>query len=229
MNTKTPNNNIFQNPGNSQLNQEKPTNIKKNSLEVRQDGRASRSGGVASFYAERVRTPRDRAGLNKQNKRPKKHSTRRQTVQGIGWFLKPISLQIDKLAREMRITRSKAIVYLVELGLANNILRTHMKVIIDTLAHVLKEQTRRYLLPYRDNSYRAAFYCAQDRVLLTNVLNLMCKLLVEPPGTAQRIVRKSEEEARDALKILTPQLADLIKNQEHRYGIWQGEQRQEEE
>ena len=115
----------------------------------------------------------------------------------------------------MHFTRSRAIRYLVELGLANNILDKHMKVIIEALSFASKQETRRNQRPYRDNSYRSAYTSAQNRTLLTNILRLFIRLLQEPPETAQRIIRQSEQDARDALTFLSPNIADLIRQHEH--------------
>jgi hypothetical protein len=226
----TTNNNIYQKPLNAQQYQEKPANRKKDSHEVRQDGRAPGFRGVASFYASRAGKSARARELDKQNIRVKKRSTRRQTLQATTWLPRPISLQVDRTASDMHFTRSRATRHLVELGLANDILGKHVKVIVEALAQAAKQETRRNLRPYRDNSYRSAFYAAQDRTLLTNILHLLCRLLQEPPDTTERIIRRSEQDARDALKILTPQLAELIRNQEKRqYGTQEQEEPEERE
>jgi hypothetical protein len=97
----------------------------------------------------------------------------------------------------MRFTHSRAIRHLVELGLANDILNNHIKVIVEALVQVLKQETRRNLKPHRNNSYRSAFYAAQCRSLITNTLSFLVDRLGEDPDTTQRIFRQSEEEARD--------------------------------
>ncbi|MBV9482089.1 MAG: hypothetical protein JO249_15275 [Acidobacteria bacterium] len=73
------------------------------------------------------------------------------------------------------------------------------------------KSTRKGQKPIRDNSYRSAFYAAQNRTLLINILQLFVKLLQEPPETMRDILRKSEEDAHTALTLLSPQIADLIR------------------
>jgi hypothetical protein len=197
-------------------------NEQKRSRYVRQDGSAPGYSDAASSYAERAGEVARSRHSHTKNDRVKKRSTSRRTVQIIAWAPRPISAQVDQTAVELHKTRSKAALYLIELGLANNILREHIKVIIETIGEATTKANRKSQKPYRDNSYRSAFYSVQNRTLLTNILRLLTKLLDEPPNTLLGIIRKSEEEARDALTLLSPQIADLIRKQEH-------EQSEEEE
>jgi hypothetical protein len=198
------------------------TNEQKNTRYVRQDGYAPRRVRVASRQAVRISNTARTRDMDTNSHRTKKRSTNRQTIHVAVWAPRPISLQIDRVAADMGITRSKAGLFLIEQGLAHNVFGDHLKVIIAAIAAASAKEARQNHKPYRDNSYRSAFYSAQNRTLLTNFLHLFVKLLEEPPDTTRKIIRKSEEEAREALTILTPQLADLIRKTEH-------DERQEEE
>ena len=196
------------------LYQEKITKEKKDPHEVRQDGRAPGLKGVASLYAARADKVVRAHRLDKENKRVKKRSTSRQTEQWTVWLTRPISLKVKRVASDMHLTRSRAIRYLVEYALDNKTFDNNLKAILDVIREGNVKETRRNQKPYRDNSYRAAYYSAQDRTLLTNILNLLLRLLQEPPDTMQRILKKSEQDARDSLAFLSPDIADIIRQRE---------------
>src|SRR3712207_3585750 len=45
---------------------------------------------------------------------PRKRSTKRQTVMAAGWVKKPVSAELDRIAREEGVTRSRVIATLLE-------------------------------------------------------------------------------------------------------------------
>jgi hypothetical protein len=206
---------------NNPTQQPKQLNEQQKSHEVGQDGYASRPVGVASAYAVRAGEVSRTRQLDTQHTRSKKRSDRRQTVHLAVWVTKPISLEVDRITRELHLTRSKAGRYLIELGIANNILSDQIKVIVETIRETTAKETRKGMKQLVNNSYRSAFYSAQNRTLLTNILHLFVKLVQEDPETTQQIFQQSEEEARDLLTFLSPQLADLIKK--HEYGTGEAE------
>ena len=193
------------------LNKEKATNEQKRSRSVRQDGRAPGLQDAASVYASRAGEVVRARRPDKENTRSKKHSTSRQTLQATGRLLKPISLQLDRKAASLRITRSRAIRLAVEYWLADDVFNDKLKAILEVIREGELKETRRNHKPYRDNSYRAAYYSAQDRTLLTNILHLLLRLLQEPPETMQRIIGQSQQDAKNALTFLSPDIADLIR------------------
>ena len=122
-----------QKPQNKQIYQPKQQTEQKTSREVRQDGYASRPVGVASTYAVRAGEVSRTRQLITQHTRSKKRSDRRQTVHLAVWAPKPIILEVDRVARALHLTRSKAGLYLIARGLSDNIFDGHMKTIIRTI------------------------------------------------------------------------------------------------
>jgi hypothetical protein len=81
---------------------------------VRQDRSASHRERAASPQASPVGNARRARRLDKNSDRTKKHSTRRQTVQAIGWIGRPISEEINRIAKESGLSRSRTIATLLE-------------------------------------------------------------------------------------------------------------------
>jgi hypothetical protein len=149
--------------------------------------------------------------------RSKKHSTTRQTVQAISWIPRPRSLQVDRKAADMHITRSRALRYLIEYALDDKTFDDNLKAILEVIREGNVIETRRNHKPYRDNSYRSAFLAAQCRSLIVNLLRFLVDRLGEPPEVTQRIYHQSEKEAIQYLTHLSPQIADIIRRRRALY------------
>jgi len=212
MNKKTSlSNNIYQKPQKNQQYQEKTINKEKDTHEVRQDGYASPRFHLASSQAVRAGKGARTRQIDTNYPRSKKRSTVRQTEHLAIWAPRPIMLDVDRAARDLRLTRSRAGLHLIKLGLSHNLFDGHLKEILDLIREANAEATRKNQKPYRDNLYRSAYYSAQDRTLLTNILHLLLRLLQEPPETMQRIIGQSQQDAKNALTFLSPDIADLIR------------------
>src|SRR4051812_36093379 len=81
---------------------------------VRQDNSAPTRARMATGQPSPVRSLlRSQQGKGNSD-RSKKHSTSRQTVPATTWLKKPISEEIDRIAADSGLTRSKTIATLVE-------------------------------------------------------------------------------------------------------------------
>jgi hypothetical protein len=106
----------------------------------------------------------------------------------------------------MGITRSKAIRFLIELGLANNILGDHLKVIIAAVRDATASELSKGLRRVDGNTARSAYFSAQCRHILTNTLPLLGLTEKE----MEELIKESEERANTLLTTVPPQLKRLV-------------------
>jgi hypothetical protein len=112
--------------------------------DVLQDRSAPKRARAASIQASPLANPTRAHRVSKNSDRVKQHSTSRKTVQVIAWASRPVSMQIDACAAEWHTTRSKAAVKLIELGLAHNLLRANLHLIVEVIRETLQEECRRF-------------------------------------------------------------------------------------
>ena len=104
----------------------------------------------------------------------------------------------------------------MEQGRDNLILSKNLNAVLDVIGKGLVNETRRNFKPYRDNSYRCAYAAIQAKCLVTNMLRYLVDKFGDPPEVTQRIYRQSEKEAKESLKHLSPQIAEIIRENERK-------------
>ena len=133
--------------------------------------------------------------------RLKKHSTRRQTVQAIGWVKQPISDEIDRIARHFGQTRSHTIATLLEEAVHQRLHVEHA-VMLSPLVRKAVLKAVQGLLPFL---VQIAYDTNQTRHLTGNVL-----ANTVPPADMARIREKTAKHARDSILHQRPQITELI-------------------
>jgi len=139
--------------------------------------------------------------LDKNSDRVKKHSTRRQTVQAIGWIPKPISLEIDRIAAHSGQTRSRTIATLLEEGVHQ---RLHVQHAV-MLAPLVRKAVAKAYQPMLSLLTSIAYDTNQTRNLTGNILAKMVA-----PEDMEQIREKSAKKARDAILHQRPQITELV-------------------
>src|SRR3712207_4117107 len=81
--------------------------------DVWQDNNAPRRVRVGSAQPSPVDTTARKRLLSAKSARAHKHSTKRRTVMAAGWVTRPISSEIDRLAKDAGLTRSRTIATLL--------------------------------------------------------------------------------------------------------------------
>src|ERR1700731_905394 len=99
---------------------------------VRQDRNARLRVRIASAQAYRAEKGTRSRPLNINSDRSKKHSTKRQTVPAMGWVERPVSSEIDRIAKEWGQTRSHTIATLLKEAV-NQRLHVHHAVMLSPL------------------------------------------------------------------------------------------------
>jgi hypothetical protein len=120
--------------------------------------------------------------------RSKKHSIKRQTVPATTWLKKPISDEIDRIALDSGLTRSKTIATLVEEGVHQKLHIQHAILLGPIIQQAIAEERE------KDRS-RMATLLVQNTVLTGQVKYLLTNLLGRS-GSQQKVT------ADDLYKIL---------------------------
>src|SRR4051794_37364226 len=175
--------------------------------EVRQDNNAplrDRTGVFHAYSADKVThsvTP------SKNSDRAKKHSTKRQTEPITTWVRQPIRGDIDQIAREEGLTRSKVASTLLEWAV-NERLHRRTAALIPAVIETSVEKCVGARLARTDTLLvQAALDISQTRTLTTNILGRQSGVTAEKLNT---ILDRSRDKAKDDLTHRSPELEEFI-------------------
>jgi hypothetical protein len=169
--------------------------------EVRQDRRASFSARTASSQAARTGNDRRAQQSDKNSDRTKKQPKERPTVQAVGWVERPVSWEIDRIAKESGQTRSHTIATLLTEAVHQK-LHIHHAVMLSPLVRKAVVKGYQGLLPLL---LSIAYDSHQTRHLTGNVL-----AKTVPPKDLEVIREKTEKKARDNILHQRPEIEDLV-------------------
>jgi hypothetical protein len=133
--------------------------------------------------------------------RVKKHSTKRQTVQAIGWVKRPISDEIDRIAAHSDLKRSRTIATLLEEAVHQRLHIQHA-VMLSPLVRKAVLRAIQGLLPLL---IQIAYDTNQTRNLTGNVLAKNVR-----PEELERIRDLTAKKARESILHQRPQIEELV-------------------
>jgi hypothetical protein len=140
--------------------------------------------------------------MSKNSDRVKKRSTTGKTVIAASHVPHPISMLIDQRAGEWEITRSKAILRLIELGLEKLLLQANTSLLVAVMKEVLAQECRRFF--------------GRITVVLFQIFIVLCQVLHLQKHTLSRSGKQKPLTAEDLDEIIawskTLAKADVLKS-----------------
>src|SRR3712207_515732 len=151
--------------------QQARSDFKERSLhDVWQDNNAPQRERIASSQSSPLKsTARKRLLMNKSD-RAQKRSTKRRTVMAAGWVKQPISDEIDRMARDNGLTRSKTIATLLEEAVHQRLHVQHAVLLKPLIQQAIREELRKDRARFAALLVRNAFDSNTNRHLLGNIL-----------------------------------------------------------
>jgi hypothetical protein len=131
----------------------------------------------------------------------KKHSTSRQTVQAIGWVKRPISDEINRIAKDNGQYRSRVIATLLEEAVHQ---RLHVQHAVMLTPPVRKAVVTAFQ-PWLPFLISIAYDTNQTRALTGNVLANTLR-----PEEMERIRERTAKKARESILHQRPQIEELV-------------------
>ena len=139
--------------------------------------------------------------LNINSDRVQKHSTKRRTILAAGWVEKPVSWEIDRIARESGQTRSHTIATLLKEAVHQQLHIQHA-VMLSPLVRKAVQRAIQGLLPLLIS---IAYDANQTRHLTGNVLAKSAN-----PEEMERIRERTAKKARESILHQRPQIEELV-------------------
>src|SRR5271165_5787596 len=173
------------------------SNTTKNSKtydDVRQDNVAQRRVRVALPQASRIKEGTRTHQLTKNIIRIKKHSNKRQTVNAVGWISKKVSAEIDRIAAEKGITRSRTIATLLEEAVNWSIEKQYATLLKPIIQQTIRKESRKDRARFAELLVRVAYDANVSRNLAFNILGRQPGVTVE---SLNRIKDWSNKKAKD--------------------------------
>jgi hypothetical protein len=129
-----------------------------------------------------------------------------------GWVKRPISEEINRIARDAGLTRSKTIANLLEEAVHQRLHVQHVVLLKPLIQQAIASQMRKDRARFAALLVRIAFDANTTRHLTGNILG-------RQPGVTPERLNKirdwSTDKAKDSLTTRTPQIDELIKAVEH--------------
>ena len=135
-----------------------PAKTKQPTGRVGQDNNAPRRVRRASSQPSPVQHEARTRRLPSQATLPKKRSTKRQTVQAAGWVKKPISAELDRIAKQEGVTRSLVIATLLEEAVHQRLHVQHAVLLQPIIEQAIAKQLQ------RSSRRAAAWGCRWGRI-----------------------------------------------------------------
>jgi hypothetical protein len=168
---------------------------------VGQDSNAHSRVRPASAQALTHRTGSVTRGVGINSDRLQKHSTNRKTVIAAGWVHKPVSVEIDRIAKESGLTRSRTIATLLEEAVHQ---RLHIQHAV-MLSPLVRKAVIKAFQPLMPFLISIAYDSNQTRALTGNVLANTTR-----PEEMERIRERTAKKARESILHQRPQITELV-------------------
>jgi hypothetical protein len=153
-----------------------------------------------------VRPSRNRA-LDTNSDRPRKRSTKRRTVIAAGWIKRPVSEEIDRIAKGEGLTRSKVIATLLEEAVHQKLHVQHALLLEPIIRQAIAREMGRDRARFAALLVRIAFDANTTRHLAGNILGR------QPGVTPERLNRIrdwSTRKAKESITTRSPQIEELL-------------------
>jgi hypothetical protein len=168
---------------------------------VRQDSNAHSRVRIASPQPLTLRKGSVTRAVDKNSDRVQKHSTSRRTIIAAGWVDKPVSWEIDRIAKESGQTRSRTIATLLEEAVHQK-LHIHHAIMLSPLVRKAVLKAIQGLLPFLIS---IAYDANQTRNLTGNLLARTVR-----PEEMDRVREKTAKKAKESILHQRPQLEELV-------------------
>jgi hypothetical protein len=188
--------------------------------EVRQDSEARSRLSAASAQASTLNPGGVKRVMGINSDRVQKHSTKRRTVFAGSWIDKPVSQEIDRIARESGLSRSRTIATLLTEAVHQK-LHIHHAVMLAPLVRKSVIKGYQGLLPLL---LSIAYDSHQTRHLVGNLLARNVS-----PSDLDKIREKTEKKARDNILHQRPEIEDLTEIAKEWFVNLEGEEAADQE
>src|SRR3712207_6297929 len=169
---------------------------------VGQDNNAPRRERVVSSQPSPVQH-----GARTRREPPRKRSTKRQTVMAAGWVKKPVSAELDRIAKQEGVTRSRIIATLLEEAVHQRLHVQHAVLLQPIIEQAIAKQLQRDRTRFAALLVRIAFDANTTRHLVGNILGRQDGVTSE---ALNRIRDWCTRKAKDSITTRTPQVEELI-------------------
>jgi hypothetical protein len=148
--------------------------------------------------------------MDTKSDRAKKRSTSRQTEPATTWLKKPISAEINRIAKHHGLTRSRTIATLLEEAVHQKLHIQHAVLLKPTITQAIAEERRRDRGRFAGLLAWIAVQTIQTRYLSTNILARLGRKEEITAETLNSIVDKSKRKARANIISRDPEMEELI-------------------
>ena len=183
------------------------TKTKQPTGRVGQDNNAPRRVRRASSEPSPVEYGTRTRPLQPPSAPARKRSTKRQTVMAAGWVKKPVSAELDRIAKQEGVTRSRVIATLLEEAVHQRLHVQHAVLLQPIIEQAIAAQLQRDRARFAALLVRIAFDANTTRHLVGNILGRQDAVT---PEAFDRIRDWCTRKAKDSITARTPQIEELI-------------------
>ncbi len=174
---------------------------------VGQDNNAPRRERMASSEPSPVAHGARTRPLEPTSAPLRKRSTKRQTVMAAGWVKRPISAELDRIAKQEGVTRSRVIAVLLEEAVHQRLHVQHAVLLQPIIEQAIAAQLQRDRARFAALLVRIAYDANTTRHLVGNILGRQDGVT---PEALDRIRDWCTRKAKDSITTRTPQIEELI-------------------
>ena len=150
---------------------------------------------------------------------PRKRSRKRRTVQVAGWIPAPLKTELERLAREEKLSLSRIVGTLLAEGVRQKLHVQHAVLLQPIIETTLRREMRSY-------SHRLALLLVRTSYASEQLRGLVTNILARQPGVTQPVLQEildgSSNAAKRNLTRKTPQLETIIEE----FAAWMQEEEQ---
>jgi hypothetical protein len=139
-----------------------------------------------------------------------KHSTKRQTVKLTIWLKPSVYEEVQRIASHMQLSLSKTGATALEEWVHQRISKQQETLLYPIIRQIIREELRSFGNRIVFFLMRIAFAAEQSRILLTNILDRVLRLLNAPEQTFTTLVDQSNKMAQRNIINKSPQIKSLI-------------------
>jgi len=142
--------------------------------------------------------------------KPHKHSSKRQTVKLTVWLKLPVYEEVQRMAGLTQMRLSKIGATALEEWVDQRIYKQHETLLYPIIRQIIREELRSFGNRMVFFLMRIAFAAEQSRILITNILDRILRLVHAPEQTFTTLVDQSNKMAQRNIINRSPQIKTLI-------------------
>lgn len=158
-------------------------------------------------HATNVFVPKKR---EQHTAKPNKRSSKRQTVKLTVWLKPAVYDEIQRIATHGHLSLSKTGAAALEEWVHQQIHRQHETLLYPIIRQIIREELRTFGNRMVFFLMRIAFAAEQSRILITNILDRLLRLVHAPEQTFTTLVDQSNKMAQRNIINKSPQIKTLI-------------------